>query len=625
MEGLPVRQWQKRPAVVNTAPPKENTYTPSDRNSIWNELPMPKGSELYSDLSRRLLRAARAPRIPGQPAKVTEDDKEPGEEEDAEGEADTGFTAMRWSQVPRKSEQPEPEFLAKRRKGLPSIYGVTASSGTRVGLMRKTKVKRVDNEGNTVFLDVLVPEGTVVEGEIAEADEIATEAPAPGTVVEGVGIANAEGVIVAGEALPTPPRRRPPPPKRKPKGPGRGRKKKVVAENGSSGTPGALNVNGLGAETTESTTGGLKVPGIAADGAASTDVEMGDDSVLQDGEEGSEEDDEEGEDGEDGDREEGELSEPEDSISRSASPIKPKPATTEVPTLTFPSVEVPSTIETANRDPSSSPDLPLAAAQAQQNPTITIEQVLDTIPATATVALPSSAINSQDATLVESADFNHERMQAVVTAAEPFIPQQLVVGPGAETVTFDVAESTPLTRAMETLSNNDDSADNNLPLVNVPRLAPLGDVGDDEAITSVKSQATTDSQTYIEPTIQPTLESGSSQPPVVDSIISSAPAPSEDVHSPSIPSALFVASGPVPYSLSNDSIEPLSEGDKRIFPEVGEPISTLTGDRVHSEPPRTEPDEVGKPSDGEDDLLGSLEKHLDSKSTQKIVPKQAIL
>ena len=305
-EGLPVRHWRKRSFNINAAPEKDNLDPLGTGDTGWPELPMPRDAHMYSPMSEALLRAARMGQVKKPATPLMDDDKEPGDDEDADGDFDMGFVAKRWAVVPKDMEGPEPEFLAKRRKGLPSVYtGATGPLGNPAQ-MRKIKIRKVDTEGNSYIWEVLVPEGQAVDGEIVEEETSPTQAPAPGTVVEGLGVVNAEGVVIAGDqAMPAVNRRRPPPPKRKAKGPGRGRKKKVAF---ISGTEGGATTNGVSAVLDGSNAG--------ADGAKNAkmehevpdgDTEMGDENILQEGEEGSEEG-SEGEEGEDGDREEGELS-----------------------------------------------------------------------------------------------------------------------------------------------------------------------------------------------------------------------------------------------------------------------------------------------------------------------------
>ena len=306
-EGLPVRHWRKKSFHVNAVPEKDNLDPLGTGDTGWQELPMPRDAHMYSPMSEALLRAARMGQVKKPATPLMDDEKEPGEDEDADGDFDLGFMAKRWAVLPKDMEGPEPEFLAKRRKGLPSVYtGATGPLGNSAQ-MRKTKIRKVDTEGNSYVWEVLVPEGQAVDGEIVEEQTIPTQVPAPGTIVEGLGVVNAEGIVIAGDqALPAANRKRPPPPKRKAKGPGRGRKKKVAF---MPGTEGAASANGVSDAVLNGSSGG------AADGKSAKmkhgvpdgDTEMGDESVLQEGEEGSEEA-SEGEEGEDGDREEGELS-----------------------------------------------------------------------------------------------------------------------------------------------------------------------------------------------------------------------------------------------------------------------------------------------------------------------------
>ena len=333
---------------------------------------MPKDSHLLPPWSQALLRAARMGQVFRPPAPPVEEDKEPGDDEDADGEIEPGFIATKWGLVPRHLEGPEPEFLAKRRKGLSSLYGTVSGAVGASSQMRKTKIKKTDNEGHEYVLEALVPEGQTVQGEVATEETTLSEAPAPGTVVEGVGVVNAEGVVIAGEPVQaTPPRRKPPPPKRKAKGPGRGRKKKVAFASGPNGSIPSRDPNGPSSGVVSEEGAGITNGGShrqTGDG----DVEMGEDSMLQDGEEGSEEE-EEGEEGEEGDREDGELSpspaaatasplqqpaEPDSEPVRGQSPVKTDPAILGLQ---------------PKRDPSSSPDLPLAATQNLQPPVIHIQ------------------------------------------------------------------------------------------------------------------------------------------------------------------------------------------------------------------------------------------------------------
>ncbi|KAF2104397.1 hypothetical protein NA57DRAFT_70604 [Rhizodiscina lignyota] len=375
-EGLPIRQWRQAEATI--APPP--TAQPIKNKNEWPEPPMPRDWQLLPDVSQQLLRAARSGKLYKPPTPTNEDDDK-GEDDDGESankETQKGFAIKKWSQVPRHMEGPEREYLAKRRKGLGSVYSVWSGHQgplAQTGAMRETKVKKVDAEGNVNIWKVLVPEGQSVEGEIVEETaEAVPSAPAaaPGTVIEGVGVVNADGVVVASSEIiqPTPPRRKPPPPRRKPKkGPGRGHKKKVAFEPGAEGASDTQNGD---------TQTSLAVPTTAAEGAtpAEGDTPMPDAEEEESGEEG-----EEGEEGdEDEDREEGELSPTPDDA---AAPAKP---TTGADVTSAPAPAVAQTVEegapaaeevaaadagAAGRDASSSPDEPLATSGHSRSGSLT--------------------------------------------------------------------------------------------------------------------------------------------------------------------------------------------------------------------------------------------------------------
>ena len=218
LEGLPIRQW--RQVESHIGPP--HGQLPLAGKSIWPELPMPRDSHMLPEVSQQLLCAARAGRIYKAPTPPREDEeKENAGEDDEAKDENRGFVVRKWSQVPRHLEEPEAEYLAKRRKGLPSTRSGLQGSTAQTSTMRKTMVKRYDAEGNAHIYEVLAPEGQKIEGEITNDDEdvkaVAPEpAVAPGTVVEGVGVVNSEGVVVAHDLLQfTPNRRKHPPPRKK--------------------------------------------------------------------------------------------------------------------------------------------------------------------------------------------------------------------------------------------------------------------------------------------------------------------------------------------------------------------------------------------------------------------------
>ena len=358
VEGLPIRQWAKAPIRINNNLLREPDKAIED-DGEWPELPMPKDSHLYEPYTQHLLRIARRGRNVRLNPQPVEEDKLLGDEEDAEREVDPESVFSNWQRIPQHLDQPIPEYLAPRRKGLPPLYGGNTLIGDNPAPMRKTKLRKADTEGNETILEVLVPEGQAVDGEVVEDEAQPTESLKPGTVVDGVGIVNAEGVVVAGEqAQATPPRRRPPPPKRKAKGLGRGRRKKVMFGRN------AHMAEGAGQATNGVTDGeGLATPGGTAD-ASAQDHDMNGDSLLHDGEEGSEEEDE-GDEG-DSDREDGELS---PSPAPSLKSPKPEGQPLEVAKQSDPlgsgKMELDGHEDPAS-SPLSSPDVPLAEQNLNQ-------------------------------------------------------------------------------------------------------------------------------------------------------------------------------------------------------------------------------------------------------------------
>ncbi|KAK8230726.1 hypothetical protein HDK90DRAFT_331035 [Phyllosticta capitalensis] len=363
-EGLPIRQWRLVDTVID---PSTAAIQEAQSKDGWPEPPMPRESNQLPEHSQLLLRAARAGTLYKLPTPPEEEEKEKeGEEGEEPKEARVGFVAKKWSQVPRNVEEPEREYLAKRRKGLPSAYTGSTTNGASSNVpMRETKVKRTDADGSIHVYKVLVPEGHRVEGEIVEEDvemkEAAPEEATPGTVVEGVGVVNSEGVVVANDLLQsTPPRRRPPPPRRKPKkGPGRGRKK-VMFQPGESGTGTASG--------TEGGEGGE--PRIKQEGTPAT----GEDTPMHEGDEEGEDDGSESED----DRDEGEMSptpavantpKPEDSAAPAPSNDNqdqqqptPTAATAEQVVPLKRPADALEAEQAELRGQSSSPDLPLASS-----------------------------------------------------------------------------------------------------------------------------------------------------------------------------------------------------------------------------------------------------------------------
>ncbi|KAL4953226.1 hypothetical protein BDW69DRAFT_165794 [Aspergillus filifer] len=305
-EGLPVRRWSRQVQTVSQEPRVEGTESDAPGHAgkpSIPEHPMPKDSHLLSPMSRALLRAARSGCVYIRKASKEYDDEEKdttdADEQQTQQKLERNFSMRKWTSVPKHLEAPEVEFLAKRRPGLPSLYGASAGAveGANVP-MRKTRFKKVDPvTGNISIYAAWVPEGHKIEGEIADDAQVATEntqvtvtpqAPAPGTVIEGVGVVNAQGVVVAeagSASVLTPPKRRPPPPKRKGKGL-KGRRKKVMFAPGE-GADASL-VHG---------------PGAVGDGAGK-DMDPSRMSVDQTTQDDEDDDGEEGEESDDGEGDE---------------------------------------------------------------------------------------------------------------------------------------------------------------------------------------------------------------------------------------------------------------------------------------------------------------------------------
>ncbi|OAX84094.1 hypothetical protein ACJ72_01530 [Emergomyces africanus] len=381
-EGFPVRRWVRQPVVVYQTPKNDQPDARLGGSQALPELPMPRDSHLLTPMSRALLRAARAgcKYIRPAPTEIEDDEKEAIKDADEAVAAppfERTFTAGKWSLVPRHMEPPEAEFLAKRRPGLSSLYGSAAINNTAEMQpipkppMRKTKFKKVDpTTGNVSIYEAWVPEGHKVEGEITENIEVVpensdamvvAESPAPGTVVEGVGVVDTQGVVVAepDSSMVAPIKKRYPPPKRKAKGIGKGRRKKVMFAPGE----------GEIAPTTPSGTDASHATGDVSMSGIGQDANSNATSGLQD----EYEDDDEENDGEESD--EGEESAPEskplgtiiipelkDTGNAPTYPEKIEPKLEIQEQASLLSQEPQEDTAIPPRDTSSSPDLPLAAA-----------------------------------------------------------------------------------------------------------------------------------------------------------------------------------------------------------------------------------------------------------------------
>jgi len=325
LDGLPIRQWRKQEVVVGANdPPSSVTDAPRRGEGIWKELPMPEGSNNYPIWSQQILRAARAGRILHSQEiirklygkKSAEDDKgaevdeaEEGDEKRGTKRDSQGLAVSKWTQLTRQQEESNTEYLAKRRVGLPSVHRIPAINASS---LKQIRVRRVDADNQPVIYEVLVGEGKIVQGEATEQlpgdDELVVK-PAPGTMVEGLGVTNENGLIIYAEApVQLFGRGRAAQPKKKTKrGAAKGRKKAGIAKPTSlpAGT-------GITSDATAEPDDTAMVD--VDDSIVDTTAAAGDDDA-EDGEE-DDEDEGEGEDREvdadaegenDDDREEGEL------------------------------------------------------------------------------------------------------------------------------------------------------------------------------------------------------------------------------------------------------------------------------------------------------------------------------
>ena len=564
LEGLPINQYRE---IEVTVGPNAADSKPVDANA-WPELPMPRDSHMLPEHSQQLLRAARAGRTIKPPAPPEDDDNEMKEEETEHKEVSVGFTVKKYVKIARHNEAPEPEFLAKRRKGLPSQY-ITAQVQAP---LRETKVKKLDAEGNVAVYKVLAPEGQTVEGEVAPTDaaiEVAPVVAAPGTVVEGVGVVNAEGIVVANDVLQqTPPRRRPPPPKKKRQGrhipragPGRGRKRVDFVEGAE------------GQETPTPTAGG-EIPairGLKTEEGGSVepsdrDTPMGEAADDDDsGEEGSEDDDQE----HDQDHEDETPAPP------SQAPIAPTSAPvvemTDAPEIAAPAEPIIVT--------EASTAIPL---ESLQPPVETEQSVLPSAPETEDPPTETAVVQaaSIEAVTAEPPVVEEPAMEAPTVEA-PTVEASAIEVPAVEAPTAEApAAEAPIAEEPIAEEHIAEAPTVEAPAVEVAAAVP--DVSNSTDLPSHAGNPSTDNLIKQLPTSATAIETGASEP--LPSELVPAPVPSTETE-------------PSPASVD-------ISGDK----PAEELLSTMQAESTEA-PAQEQPS--APPSAGTPDLLGSLEAELD--------------
>lgn len=491
--------------------------------------------------TQQLLRIARSGKF-AQKRKAQQDldadDEGFGEREDgaiaeeiigkANGIEERTFMVKKWKPTPDSAIVPDHlhlEFLAKRRKGLPNFYHGAANEAVPNGVpqltKRKTRVQRVLDPatGQSVVYSVLALEGQNLENELPEESTMEPAALAAGTVVEGLGTVNADGVIDLTPANPPPAasRRARPPPKKK-GGPGRG-KKRVTFTNpdGSTYTTIVPNATKIVPKP------GQVVRHVAKGEEAGKDVSMeeaaqlarGTDEVGAQGQEGSEEgegqeggegegeddgEDDEDDDGDDG-SEEGEIADEEaQAPAKKTSSVPPtaqeepepaqeeaKPASEggndadgdaemmdQVPPETAEPPAEPATDSKA-KDASSSPELPLAhtgqTAEAGQ------EALKES------VAEPTAAVETSATLAEETSTEPPATAEALVEQPEPTEP------PAEEPVP---AETEPAEPAAEVTAGSDMPAEVDVPAAAEGTEAGVvqteaGETGEEEAADAVQT------------------------------------------------------------------------------------------------------------------------------------------
>jgi hypothetical protein len=333
------------PSRVSLAPPPSETDIEKAQDK-WADPAMPENSNLLLPHTQQLLRIARSGRY-GTKRKIAPDVEADGDEftvREEEGLQDDslakpahseekGFVARKWRQVPESALVPEHlhwEFLAKRRKGLPNFYHGAATEISTAGIpqiaKRKTRVQKVLDPatGESAIYEVVALEGQILENELPAESQMQAKVLEPGTVIEGLGTANEEGLISLVPANPSAPSRRSRPPPKKKGGPGRG-KKRVTFTNPDGSTyttivPNATKIVPQPGQTVKHVAKGEDADKDVSMGEAPRPTNEGADAGEQDEEGDDDEEGEDGDDDDDDDREDGEI--PDDDAESAASPVK---------------------------------------------------------------------------------------------------------------------------------------------------------------------------------------------------------------------------------------------------------------------------------------------------------------
>ena len=374
---------------------------------------------------------------------------------------DRSYTVRKW--MPTRVEKPDAKYLADRRPGLPPLYGVASYNEVVQPAKKVVKVRKTDPEtGQQRIYDAMILEGgeNAVDGEIITEEEAAaaiaapnvtaetgesaappavSETLAPGTVIEGLGVVNEEGVVVApavtaaqqAVAEATPVRRRPPPPKRKKHGPGRGRKKKVMFAPGE----GAEVPVGGASTTQQPAPTDRQTQTKAAGDDASTPMNLDgpgegreDSNLAEEGEgEGDEEDDEDEEGSEEGEIEEdGDEGQIEEGTQEGVAPVETDAAEE------IPQPEIPTEQTSSNVEEPAAAVLEAPAAETIQPPEEPL--LTTTVPEPAEIQPPTAEAEATiaDTTITEEIIPPEQEAEPSPTSAAPPAPPALTPLPVEE-------------------------------------------------------------------------------------------------------------------------------------------------------------------------------------------------
>ncbi|KAL3426098.1 apopolysialoglyco-like protein [Phlyctema vagabunda] len=610
LEGIPVRQWRRDYVTVAPQTTQEST---TSQNDIWAiELPhgMPKD---YLDLpqhSQDLLRAARSGKIYKRPAPVEEEEVDPevvGEKVDKKEDEpkEKGFTARAWKQVSR--EAPALDYLAKRRKGIVTA-GTKPAASAPVPTVTKATIRRTDAAGNTYVQDMVIASGQKVEGEVISSTTI----PDP----------SAQTPLV--EVLPAAVKPRKPT-KRKIKGPGRGRKKKLlpptsapITSDGGVITPTVEGVAG------EAANNGIKKENEDPSGSGlNEDTEMGDGSNQAS-------DDEEGEEGDEGDEEDdGSPDDQGSPVKSTASPAPEMTPSLQATPVLQQDIEMSGT-DTASPQPVEIERLKLdfvKAGSPLKNIALTTSSVNSPLPSPSIVTDPP-LVASKDIPVIDALLEIQELSESVRDSAQEIAqePASKSIPERVQETVHDVGEDVVQEIREASVPQTIDESTQAVPMEQ--QLAPSPKQPASSLDPSKPEQAeTTDlpspppqaTEVHLEAAAEELREEVAEEKAIIDVLEeASAPASEPEIHHEPTPATI---SAPV------NPIAPMEETERTLIEEVpalenSPPIAKEASPKESEPEPPTEATPAATAADDDDDepkpvaddihdLLGNLERRLE--------------